>query len=545
MIPQLRKEYQVPFVDDIRTELLKKQNAHVACNLVGGGGKTFIFTWLTLNALQNGWYVFVFSDRHELITQASGAFGQFNIKHTFINPRAKFPDFDAKATICSSQTFKRRYEKEEWAALFKRPKTLVIIDEADRQEFNYLFSSGLMDNLPVLGFSGTFARTGKMRQIGLDYDVIVKGASPRRLVELGYLVPDRYFSLSEPDLSGVEIDARTGDYNPHQLYKKFNQNERYEGMIHNYLKHTPNTKTLAFGVSQLHAIQMAVEFQKQGIDARFLISGITKPKKPLEWKNEGERLLYERRLEAYMTAEQYKHLTGDRKRGVEAFRKGKFPVLTNAGLFTTGFDVPDLETVIINKSTLSLREYLQISWRVSRISPETGKIHGNIIDLADHANRKENGFGRMLDDRDYRLWHDESKSSGVMPTKECPRNKEDKNKKRGCGRLVAVFYQDCPFCSYHFATEKELKEAELKEIAYGNQVPEEVLISTMNAKQLDAYSKLKIKGNKHRWVLRQLWYKNGAESLKQGLKELGYRSYYYYLRIKKEAQEQGWAVKEK
>ena len=45
-------------------------------------------------------------------------------------------------------------------------------------------------------------------------------------------------------------------------------------------------------------------------------------------------------------------------------------------------------------------------------------------------------------------------------------------------------------CGFIFATEKELKEIELKEIAYGNQIPEEVLISTMNYKQLFAHRKL-------------------------------------------------------
>jgi superfamily II DNA or RNA helicase len=512
MIPKLREQYQVPFVNDIRAELVKNPQAHIACNLVGGGGKTFIFTWLALNCVQNGWKVFVFSDRVELITQASGAFSQFGLKHAFINPRARKPDYDADATICSSQTFRRRYEKPEWAELFKRPKTIVIIDEADRQEFNYLFISGLLDGVTVLGFSGTFARSGGMRQVGLDYDVIVKGVTPKKLVELGYLVQDRYFSVTAPDMADVPFDSRIGDYNPNAVYQKFNKKEIYEGMIDAYMTHTPNTKALAFGASQLHAIKIAVEFQKVGINAMYLISGITKPKKLSVWKNDGERMKYERDLESYMTSQQYLHLTGNRTEVLNSFKKSKIKMLTNAGLFGTGLDVPDLETVIIDKSTLSLREYLQISWRVVRISPETGKIFGNIIDMGNHAHRENNALGRCLDDHNFYLWHDVSKGSGIQPTKMCDSNKEDMNKKRGCGRLIAVMYQDCPFCGHHFMSKKEIKTAELKEIAYGDEIEEEVLISTMNYKQLFAYRKLK--AHQMGWVGRVLFARGGKEALK-------------------------------
>jgi superfamily II DNA or RNA helicase len=519
---KLRQEYQVPFIEAIRSEIKNNPTAHIACNLVGGGGKTIIFSFMTLEAVANGWYVFVFSDRHELITQASGAFSKFKLKHTFINPTAKFPDYDTKATICSSQTFRRRIDKIEWRNLFNRPKTMVIIDEADGQEFSYLFESGLLDNILTLGFSGTFARSGSMRQLGLDYDVIVKGVAPNYLVELGYLVPDRYFAVSEPNLTGVKIDSKTGDYKSQHIYEKFHKKEMYQGMIHNYMTHTPNTKVLSFGANQVHAINMAIEFNKAGIETKFLISGVPKPKKPEVWENEGERVKYEIALESYMMQEQYKHFSGNRKAVVDDFKKGKIKSLTNAGLFTTGFDVPDLETVIINKSTLSLREYLQISWRVVRISPETGKVIGNIIDLGNHAFRESHPFGRCLDDRDYGLWHEPAgKGGGIQPTKECPRFKKDNTGKLGCGRLIAVMYSHCPKCGYRFPTKQEVKDAELKEIIYDGQPEESVLVANMNYLQLSKYRELK--GYKMGWIVRELYRRGGRSEAVLGMKELGYK----------------------
>ena len=108
----------------------------------------------------------------------------------------------------------------------------------------------------------------------------------------------------------------------------------------------------------------------------------------------------------------------------------------NAGLFTTGLDVPDLETVIVNKSTLSVREWLQICWRVVRSSPDTGKVVGNIIDLGNHAYRESNPLGRCLEDRTYGLWHEESKGGGISSAKLCDPAKKDKNGRRGCNRLI-------------------------------------------------------------------------------------------------------------
>jgi len=63
---------------------------------------------------------------------------------------------------------------------------IVIIDEAHIQEFNYIFQSGLLDNKMVLGFTATPSRSGKMRQLGLDYERMVRGPQVKELVSKGF-----------------------------------------------------------------------------------------------------------------------------------------------------------------------------------------------------------------------------------------------------------------------------------------------------------------------------------------------------------------------
>ena len=70
--------------------------------------------------------MFCFFRQSRIDYSSSGAFAKFGLKHSFINPEAKTPDYSAKATICSSQTFRRRLGNPEWIGLFHRPKTIVM-----------------------------------------------------------------------------------------------------------------------------------------------------------------------------------------------------------------------------------------------------------------------------------------------------------------------------------------------------------------------------------------------------------------------------------
>lgn len=74
----------------------------------------------------------------------------------------------------------------------------------------------------------------------------------------------------------------------------------------------------------------------------------------------------------------------DRERILSRFKNGYIKCLVNVGVLTTGFDYPELESVLIARSTMSLSLYYQIVGRAMRIAPT--KESAWIIDLGGNIN---------------------------------------------------------------------------------------------------------------------------------------------------------------
>lgn len=80
----------------------------------------------------------------------------------------------------------------------------------------------------------------------------------------------------------------------------------------------------------------------------------------------------------------------DRDRIIKSFKVGVINVVANVGVLTTGFDYPELNTIVIARPTMSLALYYQMIGR--GIRPYPGKV-GWIVDLCDNYDR----FGRVED----------------------------------------------------------------------------------------------------------------------------------------------------
>lgn len=74
----------------------------------------------------------------------------------------------------------------------------------------------------------------------------------------------------------------------------------------------------------------------------------------------------------------------DRERILARFKKGMIKCVVNVGVLTTGFDYPELEVVLIARSTMSLALYYQIVGRAMRIAPN--KENAWIVDLGGNVN---------------------------------------------------------------------------------------------------------------------------------------------------------------
>lgn len=72
----------------------------------------------------------------------------------------------------------------------------------------------------------------------------------------------------------------------------------------------------------------------------------------------------------------------DREQIVADFRAGRINVLFNVGVFTTGFDVPELNSIILARPTMSLSLYYQMVGRGVRLDPNDPNKVLRVFDLA-------------------------------------------------------------------------------------------------------------------------------------------------------------------
>lgn len=81
----------------------------------------------------------------------------------------------------------------------------------------------------------------------------------------------------------------------------------------------------------------------------------------------------------------------ERERILNGFKDGRIPVVANVGVLTTGFDYPELDTIVMARPTMSLALWYQIVGRAIR--PHPNKQSGWIIDLCGNLRR----FGEVKD----------------------------------------------------------------------------------------------------------------------------------------------------
>lgn len=417
-----------------------------------GSGKGVILGAIVDMCLKKGSRTLVVCHRLEIVKQDARQIEKFTRSEPeIISPKQRRMPM-CTCCVAMAQTLRRRVEKEEWAKWLSKIK-LLIIDEAHTSEMNFLFDY-ISSDCYVIGLTASPARYGQQRQLGLDYKAIVTGPTVKQLIEWGNLCRCRLYSLDAPSMDGVEWDYGRGDYSLKQMRERFMSSTRYVGAVDNYMRICPGEKTVVFCCSSEQTIEVTKAFNERGVNAKYLLSN------------------------SFDDDEDY---SGERDEVMAEFERGEFKVLVNFGLFTTGLDQPDIKVVILLFSTTSIVKYLQCLGRASR--PAEGK-NGEFICLDFGCNYER--LGRYEDDRTWGVWHNTGAGGGVAPVKECPQ----------CHKLVAVQYQDCPFCGYHWPTQQETYKAELYEIVAGQDT------AKMSFEQ-DVANK-KLKGWKNDWILRDV-----------------------------------------
>lgn len=70
---------------------------------------------------------------------------------------------------------------------------------------------------------------------------------------------------------------------------------------------------------------------------------------------------------------------------IGGFKNGKYKIVFNVGVLTTGFDFPELDAIVLLRPTRSVALYYQMLGRGTRLSP--GKTHCTVYDWSDSVKR--------------------------------------------------------------------------------------------------------------------------------------------------------------
>lgn len=442
---QLRP-YQERAVGEIREALCRYKR--VLFQSPTGSGKGVVVGTIASLSHQKGKRILIVCHRIEIVKQNIKQAQRMGIECSMISPKQRNVP-TTQASCAMVQTLQRRIAKQEWAD-YLQSIDLLMIDEAHISNFTWLFDYMRPDCFCV-GFSATPCRMGQQPQLALEYRAMVTGVSIRELIEQGYLCRCKLYALDAPRMDDVEWDYARGDYNLRQMSQKFQSRTKYVGAVDNYERIIKGKKTIVFCCSSEQTIELTKEFCKRGIKAKYLLSSSFD--EDSEYSDERAKLLKD-------------------------FEDGEFDVLINLGCAVAGMDIPSIEAVILMYATTSVSKYLQSIGRAARIAPNKNGVF-YCLDFGGNYER----LGRYEDDRAWVLWHNTGAGGGIAPTKVCPQ----------CGSMIAVMYQDCPFCGYHYPSRQEVYEAELQEIVERKEGTKESLEQWVARKKLE--------GKKTNWIL--------------------------------------------
>lgn len=376
-----------------------------------GAGKTLIASELIRRCVEKGHRAMFLAPRRELIFQTSRKLSDIGVPHGVILAGEEqaysciAPVQVASIPTLASRVKRNRADIGDFDLIFVDEVHLAI---TQRQ-------CDLLDRWPNafrVGLTATPTRKDG-RALGAMFDDMVEPVTVKQLTEQGYLAPARYFSVAEPDLRGIKIQA--GDYNAKQLEQLMNRPVLVGDIVQHWLEHARTRRTVVFATSIKHSQALAQEFQRAGVAAEHVDANTPE----------------------------------DERRAVFArFTAGTTEILTNCFLASYGFDLPALSCVVLARPTKSLMLYLQMLGRGLRICD--GKADALVLDHAGNVHR--HGF---VDEERY--WTLDGNHKLAEADGATPHDAPDEPKAIKCPECSAMFKftRTCPECGFTLAAMAE------------------------------------------------------------------------------------------
>ena len=223
-------------------------------------------------------------------------------------------------------------------------------------------------NCKILGLTATPYRLSSSQEFGAMlkfitrtrpaiFKEVIYHVQVSTLLDMGYLSKLNYYPMNPTGWNELNLKVNTtgADYTDRSVQREYERIDFYSFLV--------------------HIVQRLVNNQKTGIKRKGILVFT-------RFLKEAERLTYSISGCAIVSGDTPK---GERERILEAFKAGEISVVANVGALTTGFDYPELDTVVMARPTMSLAMWYQIVGRAIR--PHPNKEAGWIVDLCGNINR--------------------------------------------------------------------------------------------------------------------------------------------------------------
>lgn len=382
-------------------------NGHSApyVSLPTGAGKSLVIAGFIKTVLSK------WSDLHILVCAHSKELVDQNSKELkAYAPHVSFGVYSAglnkrqlkQVTFASVQSI---WNKKQFHGRFD----LIIIDEChavSRKEdsmYHKLIANSYAqnENLRLIGLSASPYRldSGMVHEgDGAMFDCLAYEAPLVRLMDEGFLCRLTSRHGDNVDLSGIRTTG--GEYNLGQLGERMSAIELVEHHADLIMKLCAERNCwLIFCVTVEHAAQISAALKRRDVSCEY-VSG--------DMPDE------------------------ERDGKINAFRNGELRALVNCNILTTGFNVRQVDAVVMLRPTLSPGLYVQMAGRGLRTHPS--KTDCLVVDCG--GNVRRHGFIDKVEPPR------KGKKTGEQqaPVKECEK----------CGLLVPIMTKTCPECGHKF-----------------------------------------------------------------------------------------------
>ncbi len=403
---QLR-DYQEKSVNETAKKLASGVRKLIV-QLATGGGKTIMFSAITNRYTQkSGKSVLILVHRKELLQQTRRTlFNAFSISaQIIIAGMRNIPS--APVYVGMVESVNKRIDQLQNIGM-------VIIDEA-HLNIHYKMHQHFPTQF-IIGFTATPLSANKKKPLKDYYEDIVCCVDIPDLIQQGALCQNITWAPKDV-VERAALTVKNGEFDEGLMGMSFSKPKYVLNTIKAYEKWAKGTKTIVFNVNIAHSQNVCQAFVGAGYECRHL---------------DGEMSSLER------------------DRILNWFKTTPDAILCNVAILTAGWDEPTIETVIMNRSTLSMPLWLQCCGRGSRPTP--AKSAFTIIDMGSNAVPLRD----WCEPRDWEnIFFNPPKKGedGVAPSKNCPQ----------CEAILPASKRICDYCGYVFPTKEEEAEQELSE----------------------------------------------------------------------------------